>query len=108
MNSSIEKRVKINRKNTSNKTNNNKVISQIFNLNNNLRIPINKNKRLELDKKFKFSIDTISRDDIMKLKEFAKIIFVEDINTKIFENDLNREIDFFKRIKNYLQERKKK
>ena len=102
MNSSLEKRVKINRKNTSNKTNNNKVISQIFNLNNNLRIPINKNKRLELDKKFKFSIDTISRDDIMKLKEFAKIIFVEDINTKIFENDLNREIDFFKRIKNYL------
>ena len=94
---SIEKRVKINRKNTSDK--NNKISNEIFNLNNNIKIPLNKNKREELDKKFKFSIDTISSSDTNKLKEYSKIIFIEDINTKIFENDLNKEIELFKKMK---------
>ena len=71
VNNSIEKKLRINRKNTSNKT---KIMNQIFNANNNIKIPISKNRRIELDKKFKFSIDTISRDDITKLKEYSKII----------------------------------
>ena len=95
---SLEKKLIINRKNTSNK-NNNKISNEIFNINNNIKIPLNKNRRTELDKKFKFSIDTISSDDINKLKEYSKIIFIDDINTKIFENDLNKEIDFFKKLK---------
>ena len=98
INNSIEKRMKINVKNIANKNNN-----KIFNINNNMKIPLSKHRRLELDKKFKFSIDTISNDDINKLKEFSKIIFIDDFNTKIFENDLNKEIDFFKRIKNNLE-----
>ena len=100
INNSLEKRLKINRKNTSNK---NVIKIQIFNLNNNTKIPINKNRRLELDKKFKFSIDTISQDDINKLKEYAKIIFIDDFSTKIFENNLNKEIDFFNKMKSYLE-----
>ena len=64
-----------------------------------MKIPLNKNKRAELDKKFKFSIDTIGNDDINKLKEYSKIIFIDDINVKIFDNDLNKEIEFFNKIK---------
>ena len=96
---SLEKKLKINRKNTSNKNKNNKISNEIFNINNNMKIPLNKNKRAELDKKFKFSIDTIGNDDINKLKEYSKIIFIDDINVKIFENDLNKEIEFFNKIK---------
>ena len=100
LNNSTEKKVKINRRYISNK---NKTINQIFNLSNNNKIHINKIRRLELDKKFKFSIDTISKDDISKLKEFSKIIFIEEFSTKIFENNLNKEIDFFNRIKGFLE-----
>ena len=96
INNSLEKRLKINRKNTGNK---NKLISPVFNLNNNIKLPMNKKRRLELDKKFKFSIDIITRDDIIKLKEYSKIIFIDDFNTKIFENNLNKEIDFFNKMK---------
>ena len=101
INNSLEKKVIINRKNTGNKK---RIINQIFNLNNN-KLSINKTKRLELDKKFKFSIDTISKDDIIKLKEFAKIIFNDDFNNNIFENSLNKEIDFFTKMKNFLDEK---
>ena len=90
-----------NRKNTGNK---NKIMNQIFNMNNN-KISINKARRLEQDKKFKFSIDTISNDDIVKLKEFSKIIFNDDFKTSIFENNLNKEIDFFTKMTNYLDEK---
>ena len=100
VNNSIEKKLRINRKNTTNKT---KIINQIFNVNNNIKIPISKTRRIELDKKFKFSIDTISRDDITKLKEYSKILFIDDFNTKIFENNLNKEIDFFSKMKNNLE-----
>ena len=100
VNNSIEKKLRINRKNTSNKT---KIMNQIFNANNNIKIPISKTRRIELDKKFKFSIDTISRDDINKLKEYSKILFIDDFNTKIFENNLNKEIDFFNKLKNNLE-----
>ena len=102
INNSIKKKLKINRKITLNK--NNKITNNIFNLNNNnnIKIHINKSKRLEQDKKFKFSIETITKDDIIKLKEFSKIIFTEEINNKLFENDLNKEIDFFKKLKSFI------
>ncbi len=101
-NSSIEKKQKIQRRNTL--TKNSKFKNNVFN-SNNIKLPQNKSKRLELDKKFKFSIDTMIKDDINKLKETAKIVFCEDFINKIFSTDFKKEVEALKRVKNNLDER---
>ena len=49
---------------------------------NNIKLHQSKSKRLELDKKFKFTIDTMTKNDINKIKELAKILFSEDLTIK--------------------------
>ena len=101
-NNSIEKKPKIQRRNTL--TKNSKFKSNVFS-SNNIKLPQNKSKRLELDKKFKFTIDTMTKDDINKLKEISKIVFCEDFNNKIFSTDFKKQLEALKKMKNNLDER---
>ena len=101
-NNSIEKKPKIQRRNTL--TKNSKFKSNVFS-SNNIKLPQNKSKRLELDKKFKFTIDTMTKDDINKIKEISKIIFCEDFNNKIFSTDFKKQVEALKKMKNNLDER---
>ena len=101
-NSSMEKKQKIQRRNTL--TKNSKFKSSVF-ISNNIKLPLNKAKRLELDKKFKFTIDTMTKDDINKLKEYAKMIFCEDFINKVFSTDFKKEVEAFKKMMNNLDDK---
>lgn len=70
-------------------TKNTKFTGNVFS-SNNIKLPQSKLKRLELDKKFKFTIDTMTKDDINKIKELAKILFSEEFGNKIFDNDFKK------------------
>ena len=99
-NNSVEKKPKIQRRNTL--TKNTKLNNSIFTSN---KLPQNKNKRLELDKKFKFTIDTMTKDDINKLKELAKLLFIEEFSNKILDNDFKKQVEALKKMKNNLDQR---
>ena len=101
-NNSIEKKQKIQRRNTL--TKNSKFKSSVF-CSNNIKLPQNKAKRVELDKKFKFTIDTMTKDDINKLKELSKLVFSEDFYNKMLSTDFKKEVEAFKRMKTNLDER---
>ena len=98
---SIEKKQKIQRRNTLTKNN---FKSSVFS-SHNIKLPQNKSKRVELDKKYKFTIDTMTKDDINKLKEIAKLIFSDDFSNKILSTDFKKEVEAFKRMKSNLDER---
>ena len=101
-NNSMERKPKMQRRNTL--TKNNKFKNNIF-ISNNIKLPQNKAKRIELDKKFKFTIDTMTKDDINKLKETSKMIFKEEFYNKIFSTDFKKEVEALKNMKNNLDEK---
>ena len=101
-NNSIEKKPKMQRRNTL--TKNSKFKSIVFS-SNNIKLPQNKIKRIELDKKFKFTIDTMTKDDINKLKELSKLLFSEEFYNKLFSTDFKKEVEAIKKMKNNLDER---
>ena len=71
--------------------------SQIFI--NNIKVTPNKNKRLEQDKKYKFSLETVSRDYSQKLKEQVRSLFTEDYIKKIFSEDFKQQSEAMKILK---------
>jgi hypothetical protein len=101
-NNSIEKKPKIQRRNTLNKKS--KFSNAVF-ISSNIKLPQNKSKRCELDKKFKFTIDTMTKDDINKLKETSKLIFSEEFSGKILSNDFKKQVEAIKTMKNNLDQR---
>ena len=101
-NNSIEKKQKIQRRNTL--TKNSKFTSNVFS-SNNIKLPQNKSKRYELDKKFKFTIDTMTKDDINKLKEISKLVFCEEFYNKILANDFKKQVEALKKMKSNLDQR---
>ena len=101
-NNSMEKKQKIQRRNTL--TKNTKFTGNVFS-SNNIKLPQSKLKRLELDKKFKFTIDTMTKDDINKIKELAKILFSEEFGNKIFDNDFKKQVEALKKMKTNLDQR---
>ena len=101
-NNSMEKKQKIQRRNTL--TKNTKFTGNVFS-SNNIKLPQSKAKRLELDKKFKFTIDTMTKDDINKIKELAKILFSEEFGNKIFDNDFKKQVEALKKMKTNLDQR---
>ena len=62
----------------------------------------NKNKRLEQDRKYKFSLETVSRDYSQKLKEQVKSLFNEDFIKKIFSDDFKQQAEAIKNLKNVI------
>ena len=69
---------------------------------NNIKVTPNKNKRLEQDRKYKFSLETVSRDYSQKLKEQVKSLFNEDFIKKIFSDDFKQQAEAIKNLKNVI------
>ena len=63
----------------------------------------NKNKRLEQDKKYKFSLETVSRDYSHKLKEQVRSLFNEDFINKIFSDDFKQPSEAIKNLTNVIE-----
>ena len=97
---SQEKTQRMNRRNTSMK---NQFNDNIFMIN--AKLPVNKSKRLELDKKFKFTIDNMTKDDINKLKDYSKILFTEAFYNNVFDNDFQKVSQCLKMIKNNIDKK---
>ena len=66
---------------------------------NNIKVIPNKAKRLEKDKKEKFSLETTNKEYLNKIKELCKGLFTEDFSKKIFSDDFRKEIEALKEMK---------
>jgi hypothetical protein len=67
-------------------------------------IKMNKEKRTENDKKFKFSLDTITDDMVNKLKEAMKTFMYPEFVDKLYHEDLKFTIEGINHLHNYLKE----
>ena len=65
----------------------------------NVKVIPNKAKRYEKDKKTKFSLETVSKDYFIKLKEQCKGLFTEVFSKKIFSDDFRKQVEAFKDMK---------
>ena len=65
----------------------------------------NKQKRYELDKKYKFNLETISKDDIKNIRDISTNLFNEDFIRKIFSDDFKRQVEALKDIKTTLDKK---
>jgi hypothetical protein len=74
-------------------------------ISNNAKLPQNKSKRYELDKKFIFTIDTMTKDYINKLKGKSKMILCDKLNSKLLSNDFKKQVEALKAMKNNLDQR---
>ena len=71
----------------------------------NIKVIPNKNKRLENDLKFKFSLDYIAKDTTFKtkIKDMCKNLFSNEFNKKIFSDDFKKQILALKEMKEQLE-----
>ena len=60
---------------------------------NNNRLTLNKKKRYELDKKYNFNINTLTKDDFNKIKEISEKLFTEEFIKKILNQDFKKQIE---------------
>ena len=74
--------------------------SKIFLMNN--RLTLNKNRRYELDKKYKFNLSTMTKDDFNKIKEISEKLFTEEFLKKMINQDFNKQIEGLKDMKQNL------
>lgn len=82
---------------------NNKTKPSIFLATPNIKII--KEKRLDNDKRFKFNLDTMNNDTIIKLKEVMKNIFSEEFMNKAFSDDMKNVVESINSaIKNFDRE----
>ena len=70
---------------------------------NNVKVTPNKNKRLEQDRKYKFSLETVSRDYSHKLKEQVRSLFNEDFINKIFSDDFKQQSEAIKNLTSVIE-----
>ena len=63
-----------------------------------------KEKRLEIDKKYKFNLDTINEDFEIKLKDQLRQVLSTDILEKLFHQDLKQNIDAIQILSTILKE----
>ena len=59
----------------------------------------NKSKRYENDKKIKFNLDKVNKDYFIKLKDQCKNLFTEAFIKKIFSENLIKQVESFKDMK---------
>ena len=73
----------------------------------NIKLGLNKSKRLEKDLKFKFSLDYICRDTSMKskLKDLCKNLFVDDFHKTIFSDDFKMQVIALKEMKEQIDKK---
>ena len=71
----------------------------------NIKVIPNKNKRLENDLKFKFSLDYIVKDSSFKskIKDMCKNLFSDEFNKKIFSDDFKKQVMALKEMKEQLE-----
>ena len=82
-NLSVSPRITMNNKKSKEQNN---ILSFIFV--NNISIKLDKDKRLELDKKYKFNLDNVNEDYATKLKSELKLLFIPEFIDKLFSDDL--------------------
>ena len=71
----------------------------------NVKVIPNKAKRLDKDKRTKFSLETVSKDYFNKLKDQCKGLFVEDFSKKIFSDDFRKQVEAFKEMKSQIDKK---
>ena len=71
----------------------------------NVKVIPNKAKRYEKDKKTKFSLETVSKDYFIKLKEQCKGLFTEVFSKKIFSDDFRKQVEAFKDMKGQIDKK---
>ena len=71
----------------------------------NINVKPNKEKRAENDRKFKFSLDTLSSDYAKKLRDQLKSLFTEDFIKKIFSDEFKNVIDAINNLKSFLDKK---
>ena len=71
----------------------------------NIKVVLNKSKRLENDLKFKFTLDYIAKDSTFKakIKEQSKNLFCDDFNKKIFSDDFKKIVTALKEMKEQIE-----
>ena len=74
--------------------------SKIFLINS--RLTLNKNRRYELDKKYKFNLSTMTKDDFNKIKEISEKLFTEEFLKKMLNQDFNKQIEGLKDMRQNL------
>ena len=77
--------------------------SKVFLINN--RLTLNKNKRYELDKKYKFNLNTLTKDDIKSIKEISEKLFTEEFLKKMLNIDFLKQIEALKEMKENLDKK---
>ena len=91
-----------------NKSNERKIIkkkplakySKIFLMSN--RLTLNKKKRYELDKKYNFNLNTLTKDDYNNIKEISEQLFTEGFLKKMLNTDFSKQIEALMDMKNNL------
>ena len=71
----------------------------------NVKVIPNKAKRLDKDKRTKFTLETVSKDYFNKLKDQCKSLFIEDFSKKIFSDDFRKQVEAFKEMKNQIDKK---
>ena len=73
----------------------------------NIKVIPNKNKRIENDLKFKFSLDYIAKDSSFKskIKDMCKNLFSDEFTKKIFCDDFKKQVMALKEMKEQLEKK---
>ena len=71
----------------------------------NVKVIPNKLKRYEKDKRAKFNLETVSKDNFNKLKDQCKGLFVEEFSKKIFSDDFRKQVEAFKEMKGQIDKK---
>ena len=73
----------------------------------NIKVIPNKNKRIENDLKFKFSLEYIAKDSTYKakIKEMCKNLFSDEFSKKIFCDDFKKQVTALKEMKEQLEKK---
>ena len=77
--------------------------SKVFLMSN--RLTLNKNKRYELDKKYKFNLNTLTKDDFKNIKETSEKLFTEDFLRKMINQDFVKQLEALKEMKDNLDKK---
>ena len=77
--------------------------SKVFLMNN--RLTLNKNKRYELDKKYKFNLNTLTKDDFKNIKETSEKLFTEEFLKKMINQDFVKQLEALKEMKDNLDKK---
>ena len=69
----------------------------------NVKVIPNKTKRLEKDKRVKFSLELISKEAFIKLREASRGLFTDEFSKKIFSDDFRKQADSYKDMKQQIR-----